>query len=102
MKNKFSFVSLLLNIMALFAFGHQFLGIKKLEEFEMVNLTAFFFPIIAIIVGIMLWWLIRLSRKRNESRFLFSVNCVLAVFNSFSLISQSSLIVLLLLFIMSQ
>lgn len=53
---------------------------------SVVNLTKLYYPIFAIIIIIILWWVIRLSRKNNESKFLFLINCILAVFNSFSLL----------------
>lgn len=83
MKNKFSYIGLLINITLLVVLKDMFFG---LHFPSVVNLTKLYYPVFAIIMMIILWWLIRLSRKRNESKPLFFTNCILAVFNSLSLL----------------
>lgn len=87
MKNKFNYIGLLLNIIIITVFSGKSPPIFADKFPRIVGMVGFFyFLIIAIIALITLWWLIRLSRKNNESKFLFLTNCILAVFNSFSLL----------------
>ena len=87
MKNKFSYIGLLINITIFIVFSIKSPPIFADRFPKIVGITGFFyFFIIAIIIVVILWGLIRLSRKRSESKPLFLANCILAVFNSFSLL----------------
>lgn len=95
MKNKFSLIGLLINIIIFIFFSSQFFGISILPT-GVSNMTGYFLIIIGDIVAFLLWWLIRLGRKINESKLLHLINFALAVFNSLWLIINSFLILMLL------
>ena len=96
MNNKISYIVFLLNIAVIFIFSNQFLGFKN--SIVLLNITGFFFPIVAIIVGIILWRLIYLSRRIKENRILFLINYTLAIINSLSLVFQCFILLMLILF----
>lgn len=95
MKNKFSLIGLTINIITFAMLSKQTFG----DWFPLVDmLGVFYYSIIAIIIMVILWWLIHLSRKNNESKPLFLVNFILTIFNSLSLLYPFLLIVFLFMF----
>jgi len=86
MKNKFSYIGLLLNFIVFIFYSSKIRVFGDWPQIIFMMGGVFYFFIIAIVAMVVLWWLIRLSWKRNESKPVFLANCIFTVLNSFSLL----------------